>query len=295
MIVVQICFALLLLGPVLWGIRNWLKYKGTAAPTASSNYITLLNSAVLYALAFNIIFFWQELFLVLGKKVLGLEAYLYHNNHTWDGDHPMASLMQGSGALAIFVVGLICLGVLHFMPNTKSIWRLFVLWLAFHGLIQSIPQVAIAFLDPGTDVGEALVGYLQLSQALLISLALMSIAATAWLSSWFSRLLLSFAPLAVDLNHPKVKLKYIRLIAVGAALMGSILVVPFRILPLSQAITPFVIFVCSIPWTWSAAAISKPARSTSGDINEKIKWIPIVSLVLLLIFFRVVLAPGLVF
>ena len=112
---------------------------------------------------------------------------------------------------------------------------------------------------------------------------------------WFSGQLLEFASKDVDLNIPKVKFKYIRFIAVGGAVLGSILVVPFRIPPISQAITPFVVLVFSIPWVWSAAAISKPIIGTSNNINQKIYWSPMVLLVLLLIFFRLVLAPGLEF
>jgi len=295
MILVQIFFTILLVGPILWGLRNWVKYRGTSAPKDISNYTTMINSAVLYALAFNLIFFLQELFLVLGKKALGLKAFLYHNNHNWVGEHPMTLLMQGSGALAIFLIGLLCLVIFQFILYSKSIWKLFVLWLAFHGLIQSIPQVMVAYFDPGTDVGEALVGYLNLSQPSLIILAITSMTATAIISIWFSRQLLEFVSNDVDLNNPKVKFKYIRFIAVGAAIMGSILIVPFRIPPLGQAITPFIVLVFSIPWIWSAAAMSKPIIRTSNRINEKIYWSPIVLLVLILIFFRLVLAPGLEF
>ena len=78
---------------------------------------------------------------------------------------------------------------------------------------------------------------------------------------WFSGQLLEFASKDVDLNMPKVKFKYIRFIAVGGAVLGSILVVPFRIPPISQAITPFVILVFSIPWVWSAAAITNHTNS----------------------------------
>jgi len=295
MILVQIFFTILLVWPILWGWRNWVKYRGTSAPKDISNYTTMINSAILYALAFNLIFFLQELFLVLGKKALGLNAFLYHNNHYWVGEHPMTLLMQGSGALAIFLIGLICLVIFRFILYSKSIWKLFVLWLAFHGLIQSIPQVMVAYFDPGTDVGDAIVGYLNLSQPFLIILAIMSMIAIAMISIWFSRQLLEFVSNDVDLNNPKVKFKYIRFIAVGAAILGSILVVPFRIPPIGQAITPFIVLIFSIPWIWSAAAMSKPIIRTSNRINEKIYWSPIVLLVLLLIFFRLALAPGLEF
>lgn len=285
----------LLLGPIVWGSRNWFTYKGTSLSNNSSLGNTMINSAVLYALAFNIIFFIQELFLVLGKKALGLEALLYHNNHNWVGEHQMTSLMQGSGALAIFLTGLICLAVFHFIRNSRSIWKLLILWLAFHGLVQSIPQVMIASLKPETDVGEALVGYLKLSESTLIILAAICMVSVALICSWFSKLLLEFNAEEVDFSNPKDKFRYIRHIAVGAAVIGSIFVIPFRIFPWSQAMTPFIVFVFSIPWTWSAAAVSKPVRRNMSKVNEKIYWSPIVCLVLLLIFFRLVLAPGVTF
>ena len=295
MILVQLFFAALLVGPIIWGLSNRVKYKGPSAPKDRSNFTVMINSAVLYALAFNIIFFLQELFLVLGKKALGLQTFLYHNNHTWSGEHPMASLMQGSGALAIFLIGLICLVIYGFILNSKSIWKLLILWLAFHGLIQSIPQVMVAFFDAGTDVGEALVGYMNLSQPILVILAITSVIATAMISGWFCRPLLGFASYDIDLNNPKAKIITIRYIAVGAALIGSILVIPFRILPMGQAITPFIVMIFSVPWIWSAAALSKPIGRTSNRINERIYWSPILWLALLLIFFRIILAPGVEF
>lgn len=295
MILVKIVLIVLFAGPLLWGCYNLIRYRRTPAPKVSANYIALINSGVLYALAFNLIFFLQELFLVLGKKTLGLESILYHNNHTWTGEHKMVLLMQGSGALAIFFIGLICLALFQFFRNSKSLWKLFFLWMAFNGLIQSIPQVMIAYLDPGTDVGETLVGYFNLSQPVLIFLAITSLLATIMLSIWFSRPLLEFAKYDVIVPGPKMKLNYIRFIAVGGAIIGSILVVPFRILPMSQAIAPLAVFVFSIPWIWAAAARSVPRQRNSNKVNDKIYWSPIVCLALLLAFFRLVLAPGITF
>ncbi len=295
MVLAQFFLAVLLAGPIVWGVLNWLKYGRNSAPKLPVNYITLINSAVLYALAFNVIFFLQELFLVLGKKALGLKAFLYHNDHNWEGEHPMAPLMQGSGALAIFLTGLICLVIFRFNRHSRSSWMLFVLWLAFHGLIQSIPQVMVAYFDEGTDVGQALVGYLHLSQTALLILAITSMVAIAMTSIWMGRQLLGFAPAAVNLSQPKVKLKYIQLIAVGAGFAGSLLVVPFRIFPISQAITPFIVFAVSIPWVWSSAAMIHPVKRNSNSLNDTINWGPMAWLLLLLAFFRLVLAPGLEF
>ena len=292
---IQIFVTTLFAGPIVWGVYNVYKYKGLPAPRGMIKKATLVNSAVFYALAYNIIFFLQELFLVLGKKALGLRSFLYHNNHTWEGEHFLSSLMQGSGALAIFIIGLVSLFIFRFLSKSGSEWKLFVLWLAFHGLIQSIPQVLFAALDPGTDVGEALVGYLKLGQTSLFFLAGVSTLLTALISIWFCRPLLGFISMDSDLSNPRIKIKYILTIAVGGALLGSLLVVPFRILPLSQGITPFLVFILTIPWTWSAAPRSRPLSHNSNRINEKIFLAPIILLALLLVFFQLVLAPGMEF
>lgn len=260
-----------------------------------AHYLALVNSAVFYAIAYNVIFFFQELFLVLGKKALGLQSTLYHNNHGWEGDHPMSSLMQGSGALAIFIIGLICWAWFHRIRKSNSEWNLLILWLAFHGLIQSIPQVMVAFFDPNTDVGQALVGYWGLNQTVLIGLAILSILATIVLCIWFSRPLLELAPATVDLSNPKSKLQYVRYIAVGAAALGCVLIIPFRIPPITQLISPFILLVFSIPWIWSVAPRVENVKSLGNAVNTKICWAPIIILVFLLFIFRLILAPGVEF
>lgn len=295
MTIIQVFFATLFLAPIVWGALYWVKYKSVSSPKIIVNYSSLINSAVLYALAFNIIFFLQELFLVLGKNALGLKSFLYHNNHTWEGEHPLDTLMQGSGALAIFLIGLICLVVFKYLINYQSIWKLFVLWLAFHGLMQSLPQVVVATMDPNTDVGQALVGYLNLSQPLLLILAITCIIAIPPLNIWFSKKLLELFSGDIDMYNPKARFKYIRFVAVGAAFVGSILIIPFRVMPLSQAITPFVVFAISIPWIWVSAPVTRDIRHTGNRINDKIYLSPIVFLILLLIFFQLVLAPGVEF
>ena len=103
MILVRIFFSILIVGPIILGVLNLRQYRNLNVSKKSSYHTVLINSAVLYAIAFNFIFFLQELFLVLGKKAIGLKAYLYHNNHSWDGVNPMASLMQGSGVWEAFV------------------------------------------------------------------------------------------------------------------------------------------------------------------------------------------------
>ena len=67
-----------------------------------------VSAALFAAPAFNLVFFVQELALVIPKSLLpGVHATLFHNNHQWVGDAPHIALLQGTGMVADLVVGLI--------------------------------------------------------------------------------------------------------------------------------------------------------------------------------------------
>src|ERR1044072_2395392 len=102
----------------------------------------VIGSALLYTLAFNLTFFIQELFLVVPKALTpGLRPTLFHNNHTWEGQHPLASLFQGTCALATIVSGTICLLLLRGDRVRSTTLRLFLVWMAFHGLFPGAAAV----------------------------------------------------------------------------------------------------------------------------------------------------------
>jgi hypothetical protein len=108
---IGIAVALVLVaGPLLLGLTGLICARRAPAeapePARPWTWKLTINSALLYALAFNLTFFIQELFLVLPKALTpGLHPTLFHNNHSWQGDNPLASLFQGTGALAIFLTG----------------------------------------------------------------------------------------------------------------------------------------------------------------------------------------------
>ena len=51
----------------------------------------------------------------------------------------------------------------------------------------------------------------------------------------------------------------------------------------------------SIPWIWAIAGRLNQLKSYPNEVNDKIRWEPIVLLALLLAVFRLVLAPGITF
>ena len=119
----------LLLGPLLlglWGLFHAPRGGGPGPePALPWNWKQTISSALLYTLAFNLTFFIQELFLVLPKALTpGVRATLFHNSHSWEGENPLTGLFQGTGALAIFLSGLVCALLLQRRPPRSSTLRL---------------------------------------------------------------------------------------------------------------------------------------------------------------------------
>jgi hypothetical protein len=285
----------LLLIPLIWGIYGYLRtrseVKNDLPVNGPSPRFVIINSAVLYALAFNIIFFIQELFLALGKRWLGLKATLYHNNHNWEGSHPMESLAQGYGAAAIFIVGLICLMIANSTKHNSHWMHLLWLWLGFQGLAQSIPQFITGKVAPDTDTGQAFT-YLGIGEGLGIVIAIAGIIAMLYICTLYSNYLLRLAPDFEQVNTAKGRFGYLFRIAVLAAILGMILITPFRIMPWNRAIAPVMVTLISVPMVFAHGWKVKARAVTNSDINHRIMLLPIILLIGLLLIFQVVLAPG---
>lgn len=103
----------LVVAPMAYAVLGWARthHQGPRAerPLPAWNWRMSLASMLLYVLAFNLVFFVQELFLVLPKALVpGLRPTLFHNNHGWTGTHPLAELFQGTGVLATLLLGAAC-------------------------------------------------------------------------------------------------------------------------------------------------------------------------------------------
>ena len=286
---------LLLVVPLIWGLYGFFKTRSGSNKTLTtdrrSGVILIINSAVLYALAFNIIFFIQELFLALGKRWLGLKAVLYHNNHNWEGSHPMESLAQGYGAAAIFVTGLICL---FFANRTKqsSHWtHLFLLWLAFQGLVQSIPQFITAKVAADTDTGQAFT-YLGIGEGLGFIISIAGIIAMLYTAVLFSKYLVRLSP-SIDLvSTASGRFGYLFRIALLASVVRVILIIPFRSMPWDRALAPVMVTLISIPMVFAHGWKAKISNTINSDVNKKIVIVPITLLLILLLIFQLILAKG---
>ncbi|HMK05762.1 MAG TPA: hypothetical protein VK489_16285 [Ferruginibacter sp.] len=287
---------LLLVVPVAWGIYGYFKNRTVNKPPSTSlatfsPWPLIINSAVLYALAFNLIFFIQELFLALGKRWLGLKAQLYHNNHNWEGSHPMDSLAQGYGAAAILIVGMICLFIARRMKRSSHWMQLFFLWMAFQGFAQSLPQFITASIAPDTDTGQAFT-YLGISKGMGLVVSLLGVIIMLCICVAYSRYLLQLAPNTDFTNHAGKRWGYLFKIAVLAGLIGIILIIPFRIMPWNRALAPVFVTLFSIPMVFASGWAVKNINPVNSKINKKVFIVPIIMLVIVLLVFQFILAKG---
>ena len=276
-----------------WGLALYwrLRLPGEDLLPRSIGWRPVAHSMLAYVLAFNLTFFIQELFLVLPKALVpGLQPTLYHNNHNWEGDAAIADLFQGTGALAILVCGLLFAAI----ASRQSRPSFFILWMAFHGLFQSLPQFVVGAITAGNDVGQAY-DYLGLGPAGEALLALVALAAMPVAGIWLGRRFMSTAWSADQVETARARFGYLMRIAGLAALAAIPLIILFRVPrePIEVLAPP--ILVPLFGYGWLQLAAFRP-RGATADGTQPTRLVPLlIAGVALLAFFQLVLRPGIAF
>jgi hypothetical protein len=237
-------------------------------------------ATLLYTLAFNLTFFIQELFLVVPKALTpGLHPTLFHNNHSWEGRHPLASLFQGTGALAIFISAVVCMLLLRSNRISSKTIQLSLVWMAFSGFFQALPQVVMGAFIPGNDVGMAM-DYLEMSPAAKKTAAFAALAALIPLGTWLAREMLRLMPRAIWLS----------------ALVAIPLIVAFRVPrePLEVLLPPVLSTVVGLAAVYATAWRVRDPGTRSESQPVSITG-PLVAVVALLLIFQLLLRPGIAF
>jgi len=253
-------------------------------------------STLLYTGAFNLVFFVQELFLVLPKAFTpGLRPTLFHNNHLWQGEHPLASLFQGTGALATFLLGSICLLLLRQGVGRSLNTRLFLVWIAYCGVFMALPQVVVGALSSGSDIGMAM-GYFHLGTHAKAIAALLALAAVPLFARVFSRHLLGLASQPAQLEGVAARSRFVFQVATLPALLAMVLILPFRVPRewLEVVFLPLVVLLAGMLWIQAGAWRLREALP--GDMRRAFTLAyPLVAVVALLFVFQCVLRPGIDF
>ena len=289
----------LVVGPLLLGVRGLSAARRlgvVALPPRAWDWRLTITSALLYALAFNVIFFIQELFLVLPKALTpGLRPTLFHNNHRWEGENPLANLLQGTGALAIFVTGVICAFLVKRRAGSTSATRLFLIWMTCNGFLQSLPQVVIGSVEPENDVGMAM-DYLRFGASAKTAAALAALIAIAAAALWLRGPLLSLAENADEIADGRARSRFIFRAATLPAMAAILLIIPFRVPRnwIEVVAVPVVVTVVAIAWI-QAGAWAVTHVKASGNLGSRSMMYASSALLILLLIFQFVLRPGIRF
>jgi hypothetical protein len=283
--------------PLVFGLAGLF---GRAPPASGPrlNWDLRLSAAscLHYVLAFNLVFIVQEIFLVAPKAMTpGLHPVLFHNNHNWTGDNPLASLFQGTGALAILLVGLTALAWLERQPPADLNLRLPAFWVAFQGVFQSLPQVVAGSALPQNDVGMAM-DYLRLAPAAMLAAGVIALASMAAVGIALSRSVLELADDPARIGSRGRRTAFAFQAATLPAVLGTLLVLPFRIpgSPDQVVLVPVMVALIGIAWVqafaWRASQV-RPAPVTGRPSLV----LPLAALAVVLALFQLVLRPGIAF
>lgn len=277
-----------------WGVALTKRVKLPHADSARGTVprSAAAHSLLAYVLAFNLTFLLQELFLVLPKAMVsGLEPTLYHNNHVWEGEAPIAALFQGTGALAILISGLIfaVIAARQAKPN------FLILWLAFHGLFQSLPQFVVGAITAGNDVGQAY-DYLRLGPSGETALAMLALAAMPIAGLVIGRRFLAAAWDPKQAEAERGRYGFLLRMAGQPALAAIPIIILFRVPreAIEVLAPPVLVPLFGIAWLQLAAFRPRGHASASGEAPTQL-WPLAIACLLLLAFFQIVLRPGIAF
>lgn len=276
-----------------WGLAlaKRLQVRGEALLPGRIGWRPVVHSMLAYVLAFNLTFFLQELFLVWPKSLVpGLQPTLYHNNHRWVGEAPIADLFQGTGALAILLSGLLFAAIAARQARPS----LLVLWMALHGLFQSLPQFVVGAITEGQDVGQAY-AFLELGTVGEVAIALAALAIIPVAGLWLGARFLATAWEPWQVDSRRARFGYLLRIAGIPASAAIPILLLFRIPRELIEVLASPVLVAVLGYGWLQLAAFRTGSIEAGG-KAPLSVVPLlVAVVALLAIFQLVLRPGIAF
>jgi hypothetical protein len=255
----------------------------------------VLVSALFCTLAYNLVFFVQELLLTLPKAfVPGVHVWLYHNNHHYEGNHPILPLLQGTGGLADLVTGLIFAALLAGAGARSMTTRLFLFWMAFQGLYAGFSQLVIGALIPGNDMGMAY-GYLGLTPAARMGMLALGLIASVLTGFWLARKAITLLATTGETLNAGPRMGFMFFAVLLPVLIAGVLLIPFR-MPrdlIEVTIFPTIVMLFGAIWVVIGGALSPTAPRPAHPAPSLA--VPLAALIVVLLLFQLVLRPGIAF
>jgi hypothetical protein len=252
-------------------------------------------SALFCALAFNLTFFIQELMLTLPKAfVPGVHVWLYHNNHHWEGTHPILPLLQGTGGLADFLSGLIFAALFAGAGARSMTTRLFLFWMAFQGLYAGFSQIVIGALIAQNDMGMAY-GWLGLMPTARMAMLALGLIASVLAGFWLARKAIALLATTGETLNAGPRMGFLFFTVLLPVLIAGALIIPFRIPRnmIEVTIFPTIVMLFGAIWVVIGGALSPTAPRPAHPAPSLA--VPLAALIVVLLVFQLVLRPGIQF
>jgi hypothetical protein len=177
------------------------------------------------------------------------------------------------------------------MPSSNV--RLFLIWMAYCGMLMALPQFAIGALSTGSDLGMAM-GYFALGEQSRLILGLMGIAAIPFVALRLTRVLLTLADNEVGIATARGRTRFVFFVATLPALAGALLSIAFRVPRewIEVILLPAWVAILGIVWMQAGAWRIDGAHANGGKASVTI---PLLAVIALLLVFQLVLRPGIPF
>ena len=216
-------------------------------------------------------------------------------NCFWCWPRRLLRVLQGTGALAILITGLICAFLLNRRVGRSSAARLFLIWMTYNGFMQSLPQVVVGSIELQNDVGMAM-AYLHLGAPAKTAAAFVALVAIAAAALQLREPLLSLAEKPDDIASGRRRTTFMARVATLPALAGILLIIPFR-MPrnwVEVVAVPVVVTIVGVAWLQAGAWAVEGAKAR-GTLRPKSAVYAFSALMILLLVFQFVLRPGIRF
>jgi hypothetical protein len=251
----------------------------------------IINSSLLYTIAFISAFYINELGLVFVGYLLNLSPVLYHNTITYTNltsKFEFASL--AAGPLSSLLLGIAALIVYKFYKSLKGELKLFFIWLYIHGFTLFLSQIMNIPFHKTSDMAKAVDAF-GIPDSIQIIGSIISIVGIVLLGFLSAKPFLQFAKINNLEYNGLEESRFIQSIALYPWVLGAIMALPFRfppvnliyiILPITNGMT--------VVWTFVGAKYVKIGGELNDQLKRKILFPAVIILISLLLvvhlFFR---------
>jgi hypothetical protein len=261
--------------------------------TLSGTWEIILDSTIMFVLAFIVTTILHEIAHALTGLMLGSQPILYdtfveHRGLTDAGE----ALTAVAGPLFSLIQGMILFAVFNRMHSAPRMAQLFVLWMAIHGLVNFFGYLINAPFAPYGDIGQV-AAYLRFSRPALLGLLAIGVTANWAIGILATRPLLQLAPSAALIASPDARTHYVAHAAIVPWILGAAVIILIRYPPRFRItlIYPAVSGLFTIV-SWTRAGNVADVEIGAAAAGRGPLWPWVVLLAATLVLFRFVLARG---